>query len=67
MSNLITTIKDYFVGVFGEVKKITWPTRQQVINQTTVVVVTVIVVAIIFALVDFGFNELVRFIINWRK
>jgi len=67
MSNIVKSIKDYFVGVIGEVKKITWPTRSQVTNQTTIVIVTVVVVAIIFALVDFGFNELVRLIINWRK
>lgn len=67
MKKIITVIKDYFVGVIAETQKVTWPTRQQVINQTLVVAVATVLLASFFALVDFGFSKLVQFIINWRQ
>ncbi|EKD56173.1 MAG: hypothetical protein ACD_58C00283G0003 [uncultured bacterium] len=67
MNKFFKSIKDYFVSVVSETKKITWPTRNQVINQTLIVSISVIVVGIVFALVDSGFSELVKFIINWRQ
>lgn len=66
MNKIFVGIKNYFVSVFSESKKITWPTRVQVINQTLVVTVAVILVGLFFALIDFIFSDLVKLIINWR-
>lgn len=67
MNKIFKNIKDYFVSVVSETKKITWPSRNQVINQTIIVSVSVIIAGIVFALVDFGFSESVKLIINWRQ
>lgn len=67
MKKIFISVKNYFVGVVAEVKKITWPTREQVVSQTIIVIVGVSVLAIFFALIDYGFSELVKVIINWRQ
>lgn len=67
MNKIIQNVKDYFIGVVAETKKITWPARQQVINQTLVVIITVVVLALFFALIDFSFSEIVKTIVNWRQ
>lgn len=67
MNKIINYIKEYFIGVFSELKKITWPSREDVFRQTFVVIVTVAVVALFFALIDFVFSDLVKFLINWRQ
>lgn len=67
MSKILLIIKDYFTSVISETKKITWPSRQQVINQTIVVVVAVVILAVLFALIDFVFSDLVKILINWRR
>lgn len=60
---MINKIKSYFQGVVTETKKVVWPTRRQVIEQTTTVIVTVLVGIAIFGLVDYGLAALVRFLV----
>jgi preprotein translocase subunit SecE len=45
--------------VIAELKKVVWPTREQLITYTTVVVVFVTVLALIVATMDFGFTKAV--------
>jgi len=45
-------ISEYFHGVISEVKKVYWPSRQQLITYTGVVFVTVTIVAFILWIVD---------------
>ena len=48
--------------VAGELKKVTWPTREQVRNLTVLVFAISAAVGIFIAAVDFGFTEVVRFL-----
>lgn len=48
-----------FKDLKGEVKKIVWPTKKQILNNTIVVLVTMLCVGIIIWLIDFGMSALV--------
>jgi preprotein translocase subunit SecE len=43
----------FFKESFGELKKVTWPSREEVTSSTKVVLVSTILIAIALGLVDF--------------
>jgi len=47
---------DYFQGSFQEIRKVTWPTRQQAVRMTLLVIGFCLVAAIILGALDFVFN-----------
>ena len=54
--NIVNSAKNYFVGSFTEMKKVTWPTREQTINYSILVVALSLGLAIFFAALDYGFS-----------
>ncbi len=50
--------------VKSEIKKVIWPTRKQVSNNTVVVIISIIVVGIVIWVLDIGFGGLVNFLIK---
>ena len=50
----------YFTGVKQELSKVVWPTKQELISYTAVVVVTVAVFAVGFWLLDMGILEVLK-------
>ncbi len=44
----------------GEMKKIVWPTKNQVIHNTIVVIVAVILSSVLISVIDYAFGLLVR-------
>ena len=60
--NRVTT---YLRDVRAELSKVSWPTRQQTVNYTLVVLGLSFILAIFLGVLDFGLAELVdRFIIR---
>ena len=57
-------MKAHFVGMKSELKKVIWPTKKELINYTTVVIVMCAVVALIVWIIDSGLNKLLRLIIG---
>jgi preprotein translocase subunit SecE len=57
------TLSQFLTEVKAEMKKVTWPTRDEVISYTIVVLITVAVVGGIVALADYVFTYLVNLII----
>jgi preprotein translocase subunit SecE len=51
---------DFMIATEGEMKKVSWTTRKEIITSTKVVIITVIIMAILLALVDVGFQFLFR-------
>jgi preprotein translocase subunit SecE len=50
-----------FLGdIVGELRKVTWPTRQEAIRLTVMVLIVCAVVGVILALLDYGFGRLVQ-------
>jgi preprotein translocase subunit SecE len=60
MLNPVSYIKE----VVGELKKVTWPNKQQTTNMTILVVVISTIVAIYLTGVDFALNKLITGLIN---
>lgn len=55
-------IREYFASIRSELKKVRWPSRQEVISYSTLVfVVLVLIVAFIFGL-NYVFSKLVFFL-----
>ena len=49
--------KQFLVEVWAELKKTTWPSRQEVYGTTVVVIVTVIICAVYLWVVDLFLNK----------
>lgn len=57
-------IVKWFKDLKSEIKKVTWPSRQTVITNTSVVLVTVVLTSALVGALDLGFYELVKFFYN---
>ncbi len=51
-------------NTIAELKKVTWPTRKDLINYTTIVLVFMVVMAIVVGLLDLGASNLVGLLIR---
>ncbi|HPR39794.1 MAG TPA: preprotein translocase subunit SecE [Oscillospiraceae bacterium] len=54
--SFIARLKRFFKDINGEIKKIVWPNRRQVINNTGVVVVAVVISSVFISLIDYFFG-----------
>ena len=54
------SIKDYFTGVKLEMKKVVWPTKEEMKHYTVVVLVTCAVFALAFWAIDSGFLAVLK-------
>ncbi len=53
---IVESVKNYFIGSYAEMKKVTWPTKQQTINYSLLVVGLSVGVAVFFSILDYVFN-----------
>jgi preprotein translocase subunit SecE len=53
------TPREFFKEVRGELRKVAWPTRAEVINYSIIVLVAIVVLTSFIALVDYGVSEFV--------
>ena len=60
LNNLILFLKD----VRGELRKVTWPSKQDVIGSTIVVIVCTLIIGIYLWLCDFVFSRILGLIIR---
>ena len=63
MTNPVVQLTTYFKESVAELKKVSWPTREQTKNYTLLVIGLSVVVAIFFSVLDLGFNKIIEFII----
>ena len=61
---MFKTIKNFFIGSYEEFKKVIWPSRQEVISHTVVVIISIFVAMAIVAAIDYGLFSLVQMIIE---
>jgi preprotein translocase subunit SecE len=54
------TIGNFFSEVGSEIKKITWPTREEAIRYTITVIILTLIVATVLGLFDYGFQYLLE-------
>ena len=55
---------DFFKGVRAEFQKILWPDRETLLKQLVAVLCVTIVVGALIALIDFGAQNLINFLIG---
>ena len=48
---------DFMIATEGEMKKVSWSTKKEIISSTKVVIVTVLLMAVLLAAVDIGFAK----------
>ena len=54
------SLKEYFKGVKLEMKKVIWPTKQELGSYTVVVLVTCLAFALVFWAIDSGFLAILK-------
>jgi len=57
-------LKKFFREVKAELKKVSWPNRQELVSYTGIVFVSVVVVAGLIWAIDSVFNEVLRLILK---
>ena len=50
----------FFKESRAELKKVVWPTKEDVLSSIKVVIISTIIVAVVLGLLDLGFTELFR-------
>ena len=61
---LLNKIREFFHDVLVEFRKVTWPSRREVVGSTTVVIVVVLVLAVFLAVVDITLSRLIGLILR---
>ena len=54
----------FFKESRAELKRVVWPTKDDVISSIKVVIISTIIVALILGLLDLGFTELFRIVMK---
>lgn len=57
-------IKQYFKDLRSEFKKVVWPSRKTVVNNTSVVLIAMVISAIFIWGIDSGFAALLNLLVN---
>lgn len=66
MANPVNDLISYVKNSIAELKKVTWPTKQQTIRYSGMVVAVSVAVAVFFAVLDFGFSRLITYTLTVR-
>jgi preprotein translocase subunit SecE len=64
--NKASALKAFFTEVRTELKKVTWPGRQEVRSTTIVVIVTTIFFGFYLWVLDLGFSQLMSLVLKSR-
>ena len=57
---MMNKIKEFFREVKIEIKKVVYPSREELIGSTWVVIITSIVISLFLGIVDLGLSNLVK-------
>ena len=60
----LTRAQEFIREVLVEFRKVTWPSRQELVNSTTVVIVVTVVLAFFLGAVDIGLARVVERILR---
>ncbi|MGY0024548.1 preprotein translocase subunit SecE [Streptomyces sp. cg35] len=52
----------FYRQIVAELRKVVWPTRNQLTTYTTVVIVFVVIMIGLVTVIDYGFNHLIKYI-----
>lgn len=63
-AGLGTRIKRFFKETKAELKKVTWPTKEQLIHNTGIIITFIIMITIILSVLDVAFAKLFQVLTN---
>lgn len=55
-------VKKFFTECKAELKKVTWPSKDQLIHNTGIIIVFIAIVTVILSILDAGFAKLFQFL-----
>ena len=61
---LVKGIGRKFKEMFYELKKVTWPTKKDMINYSVVVLVFIVIMGVIIGVIDLGAGKLVELLVS---
>jgi preprotein translocase subunit SecE len=64
---VVARIREFVQEVLVEFRKVTWPSRQELVNSTVVVIVVTVVLALFLGAVDIVLARVVEWILGGRK
>lgn len=64
IKGIIEQVAQFFREVKIEVKKISWPQRNETIASTSIVIIIVLIIGIFLGIVDVGLARLVKLILS---
>jgi preprotein translocase subunit SecE len=56
---MLNKVKEFFRGVQVETKKVVFPSKDELIGSTWVVIITVIIISLFLGIIDLGLSKLV--------
>ena len=62
--NPITKLGMFFVDAKQELKKVTWPTFEELLDSTIVVIISILILAVFIGAVDFVLSKLIELVIK---
>lgn len=62
--NIFIQVRQFFREVRVELRKVSWPSRQEYLASTAVVIVLVFIVSTYLGLVDIGLSRLMKYILK---
>jgi preprotein translocase subunit SecE len=63
--HLPANIAKPFINTWHELRKVTWPTRQNLINSTLIVLLFMVFMGVVIGLLDMGSTEVVKLLSRW--
>ena len=57
----------YLLGSFDELKRVSWPTKKEVLNHTVIVLVSSAIAIMLTAAIDYGLTYIIQYLIENKK
>ena len=61
---VVTRLREFVHEVLAEFRKVTWPSRDELINSTSIVIVVTVVLAFFLGVVDISLTKVVERILR---
>ena len=62
--NIFQRIKRWFKETAGELRKVSWPSREEALSLTRIVLIVTVIMAAVLGVFDFIFARLVGLLVN---
>lgn len=57
-------IINFFTDIVKEMEKVTWPSREELVESTKIVIIVTLVIAVFAWVVDFAVSEILKMILR---